>query len=52
MRLFRALDGRVGVDWGPEVYTYGRREFAIRDPDLYQIVFSEETEDEATGGEP
>lgn len=50
--MFATLEGRVQIDWGPEVYTYGRREFAIRDPDQYQVVFSEETEDEATTGEP
>jgi catechol 2,3-dioxygenase-like lactoylglutathione lyase family enzyme len=50
--IFDAVNGRVEIDWGPEVYTYGRREFAIRDPDQYQVVFSEETDDEPTGEEP
>jgi len=31
------------VEWGPEVYDYGCREFAIRDPDGYLIIFTEET---------
>jgi catechol 2,3-dioxygenase-like lactoylglutathione lyase family enzyme len=42
------LGGRVPIEWGPEVYWYGRREFAIRDPDGYVIIFSEETGDQPT----
>ncbi len=42
------LRGQVPVEWGPEVYTYGRREFAILDPDGYMLIFSEETDEEAT----
>jgi catechol 2,3-dioxygenase-like lactoylglutathione lyase family enzyme len=43
-----ALRGRVAIDWGPEVYWYGRREFAIRDPSGYLLIFSEETDETPT----
>lgn len=36
------------VEWGPEVYHYGRRECSIKDPNGYSIVLSEETEEEPT----
>lgn len=36
------------VEWGPEVYHYGRRECSIKDPNGYSIVLSEETDEEAT----
>jgi catechol 2,3-dioxygenase-like lactoylglutathione lyase family enzyme len=42
------LEGRVPVEWGPEVYWYGRREFAVRDPSGYLVIFSEETADPPT----
>ncbi|MCA9739476.1 MAG: VOC family protein [Gemmatimonadota bacterium] len=35
-------------EWGPEVYPYGRREFAVRDPDGYLLIFSEPTSDPPT----
>lgn len=34
--------------WGPEVYHYGRREFSIRDPNGYELIFSEPTDDPPT----
>jgi catechol 2,3-dioxygenase-like lactoylglutathione lyase family enzyme len=43
-RLHAALCERVAVEWGPEVYWYGRREFAIRDPDGFRLIFSEQTD--------
>jgi catechol 2,3-dioxygenase-like lactoylglutathione lyase family enzyme len=46
--LHAQLDGRVPVEWGPEVYWYGRREFGIRDPNGYLAIFSEETADPPT----
>jgi catechol 2,3-dioxygenase-like lactoylglutathione lyase family enzyme len=46
--VHRALEGRATVEWGPEVYWYGRREFAIRDPNGYLIIISEETADPPT----
>jgi catechol 2,3-dioxygenase-like lactoylglutathione lyase family enzyme len=39
---------RVAIEWGPEVYHYGRREFAVRDPDRYLIIFTEPTHDPPT----
>jgi catechol 2,3-dioxygenase-like lactoylglutathione lyase family enzyme len=48
----RALHGRIAdrveVLWGPQVYDYGRREFSIRDPNGYALVFSEPTDDPPT----
>ncbi len=42
------LVGLAADEWGPEVYWYGRREFAIRDPSGYLIIFSESTSDQPT----
>jgi catechol 2,3-dioxygenase-like lactoylglutathione lyase family enzyme len=46
--LHASLRPKVPVEWGPEVYSYGRREFAIRDPDRYLIIFTEPTDDPPT----
>jgi catechol 2,3-dioxygenase-like lactoylglutathione lyase family enzyme len=46
--IYAALEGRAAIEWGPEVYWYGRREFSIRDPNGYHIIFSEETTDPPT----
>jgi catechol 2,3-dioxygenase-like lactoylglutathione lyase family enzyme len=46
--LHASLAGRCAVEWGPEVYWYGRREFAIRDPGGYLLIFSELTDDTPT----
>jgi catechol 2,3-dioxygenase-like lactoylglutathione lyase family enzyme len=46
--IHAALSGRVPVEWGPEVYWYGRREFAVRDPNGYLLIFSEETSNPPT----
>src|SRR3954447_17969159 len=35
-----ALQDRVKVEWGPEVFFYQRREFAFRDPDGHLIIVS------------
>ncbi len=48
--LAQKLTPQVAIEWGPEVYSYGRREFAIRDPDGYLLIFSEETDDAPTCG--
>lgn len=40
-----ALVGKVTIEWGPEVYWYGRREFSFNDPDGYAIIISEVTSD-------
>jgi hypothetical protein len=46
--IHATLQGRMTVEWGPEVYWYGRREFAVSDPSGYLIIFSEQTEDPPT----
>ena len=46
--LHQAIKAKVAVEWGPEVYHYGRREFAVRDPDGYLIIFTEKTKDPPT----
>jgi hypothetical protein len=35
------LHGKVQFAWGPEESALGVREFAIRDPDGYLLVFAE-----------
>ncbi len=50
-KLHSELKTKVDMDWGPEVYFYGRREFAVRDPDGYLVIFSEPTDDPPTCGE-
>jgi uncharacterized glyoxalase superfamily protein PhnB len=50
--LYAQLEGKVEVLWGPEVYSYGRREFAVRDVNGYTLTFSEETEEPPTSPEP
>ena len=48
MALYQRLRGDCEVLWGPEVYHYGRREFSIRDPNGYALVFSEPTSEAPT----
>ena len=48
LQLFESLKDKVDVLWGPEVYAYGRREFSIKDPNGYRLVFSETTDDPVT----
>jgi catechol 2,3-dioxygenase-like lactoylglutathione lyase family enzyme len=50
--LHEQLASLVAIEWGPEVYAYGRREFAIRDPDAYLLIFTEPTDDPQTTSEP
>jgi catechol 2,3-dioxygenase-like lactoylglutathione lyase family enzyme len=40
-----AVADKVTIDWGPEVYWYGRREFSFKDPDGYAVIISEHTDD-------
>jgi catechol 2,3-dioxygenase-like lactoylglutathione lyase family enzyme len=40
-RLADEFRGKVPFAWGPEATDYGIREFAIRDPDGYTLVFAE-----------
>lgn len=51
LSLHRMLHGKAAIEWGPEVYFYGRREFAIRDPDDYLLIFTEPTDDPVTCSE-
>jgi hypothetical protein len=50
--LYDSIKSDVPVEWGPEVYTYGRREFALRDPNGYLVIFTEPTEEPPTTSEP
>lgn len=50
--LHEQLASHVSIEWGPEVYGYGRREFAIRDPDARLVIFTEPTDDPPTTSEP
>jgi catechol 2,3-dioxygenase-like lactoylglutathione lyase family enzyme len=36
------LRGKVQFEWGPEESELGNREFAVRDPDGYLLVFAEQ----------
>ena len=38
--LHATLVGKVPIEWGPEVYGYRRREFAIQDCNGYLLTFS------------
>lgn len=51
LAMHAAIKDDVQVEWGPEVFFYGRREFAIRDPDGYLLIFTEPTDDVATCAE-
>jgi hypothetical protein len=46
--LRESIKDKAAIEWGPEVYSYGRREFAVKDPDNYLLIFSEETGDPPT----
>jgi catechol 2,3-dioxygenase-like lactoylglutathione lyase family enzyme len=48
LALHKALKDKVTIEWGPEVFFYHRREFALRDPDGHLVIISEETEDPVT----
>ena len=45
------LQGRVPFEWGPEESQLGVREFAIRDPDGYLLVFAEPISSKRTGSQ-
>lgn len=38
----------AAIEWGPEVYWYGCREFAVLDPDGHRIIFSSPTSEPPT----
>lgn len=48
LALLDRLGQHAKVLWGPEVYSYGRREFSCADPNGYALVFSEPTDDAPT----
>lgn len=39
---------RATIEWGPEVYWYGSREFSVRDLDGHHLIFSSPTSDPPT----
>ena len=45
---FNRVKDRASVEWEPEVYWYGCREFAVLDPDGHRIIFSSPTDEPAT----
>ena len=49
--LHARLKDVVPIEWGPEVFFYGRREFAVRDPDGYVLIFTEPTDEAPTCAE-
>ena len=40
LALHSSVVGKVPIEWGPEVYSYGRLEFAIKDCNGYTLAFS------------
>jgi catechol 2,3-dioxygenase-like lactoylglutathione lyase family enzyme len=46
--LHSTVQNRTNIEWGPEVYSYGRREFGFRDPDGNWVILSEVTSDPPT----
>lgn len=48
VNLHERIDGKAEVLWGPEIYSYGMREFAVRDPNGYRLAFCEPTDDPPT----
>src|SRR5262245_45950934 len=50
--LHAVVAARAAIEWGPEVYAYGRREFALRDPSGYLVILTKRTTDPATTNEP
>jgi catechol 2,3-dioxygenase-like lactoylglutathione lyase family enzyme len=40
-RLAEELRGKVPFEWGPEETEFGVREFGIRDPNGYLLIFAE-----------
>jgi len=48
LEAHETLKEKVRIEWGPEVFFYGRRELAFRDPDGHIIILSEETTDPVT----
>lgn len=45
LALLARMGAAARIEWGPEVYGYGRRECSIKDPSGYSVVLSEQTDD-------
>ena len=45
---YERVKGRVPIEWGPEVYWYGCREFSVQDPDGHHLIFSSTTNEAPT----
>lgn len=41
MALWDQIKDRVKAEWGPELMSYGKLEFAIKDPDGYFLSFGQ-----------
>jgi catechol 2,3-dioxygenase-like lactoylglutathione lyase family enzyme len=52
LAVHESIRSKVEIEWGPEIYSYGRREFAFRDPDGYLIIVTEPTQESPTTSEP
>jgi catechol 2,3-dioxygenase-like lactoylglutathione lyase family enzyme len=50
--LYETLKNNLNIEWGPEIYSYGHREFAVRDPNDYLIIFTEPVDESPTIEEP
>jgi len=48
VELYGSVREHVETEWGPEVYSYGRREVSILDCNGYSLILSETTSDRAT----
>lgn len=46
--LHRRLEGKVQIQWGPEVYHYGMLEFAIHDCNGYTLSFGQPSDEAPT----
>ena len=46
--LHAHVKDQTTIEWGPEVYSYGRRELGFRDPDGNWVILSEVTSDPPT----
>jgi catechol 2,3-dioxygenase-like lactoylglutathione lyase family enzyme len=42
---YERIKDKASVEWGPEVYWYGCREFAVLDPDGHRVIFSSPTDE-------
>jgi catechol 2,3-dioxygenase-like lactoylglutathione lyase family enzyme len=50
--LHDRLKQSLSFAWGPEIYSYGRRECAFMDPSGYLVILSESTSEPPTSSEP